>query len=176
MNKDTFEIIKATLPALVMGIMVFVALKLYFNRVIGLFLNNESKRREFEIKKLNNDQFFLNKTQACERFAIYLERINPSSLVKRLQPTSNDVKLYTQMLTQIIDQEFEHNLAQQIYLQDNTYAAIKNAKNATKAMITKLSKDYDSVDNFRKTILINGAENEDETPSIIALKILKTEF
>ena len=176
MNNETFEIIKATLPALIMGGMVFVALKLYFNRVLGLFLNNEAKRREFELRKLNNDQFFLNKTQACERFAIYLERINPSNLIKRVQPTSNDVKSYSQTLIQIIDQEFDHNLAQQIYLQDNTYTAIKKAKNATKSMLAELANEYESIDDFRKAVLISGAEHEDEIPSIIALKILKNEF
>ena len=173
---DLETILIAALPSFIMGGMIFIALKLYFNRVLELFLKNETNRREFELRKQQSDQFILNKTQACERFAIYLERINPSGLVTRIQPNSIDINLYASTLNKIIDQEFEHNIAQQIYLQNNTYSAIKKAKSATKAMILQVAKDSESIDQFRKDLVIQSTEKEEEVPSIIALSILKKEL
>ncbi|APD07997.1 hypothetical protein UJ101_02498 [Flavobacteriaceae bacterium UJ101] len=170
------ELLIAILPSFIMGAMLFIALKLYFNRVLGLFLNNEANRREFELRKQQSNQMVLNKTQACERFAIYLERINPVNLVTRIQPTTSDVQVYSSTLNQIIDQEFEHNIAQQIYLQDHTYTAIKKAKNATKAMILQIAQESQSIEELRKDLIIQSTEKEEEVPSIIAMKILKKEF
>lgn len=169
------ELLIAILPSLIMGGMLFIALKLYFNRVLGLFLNNEANRREFELRKQQNQQTVLNKTQACERFAIYLERINPVHLVTRIQPTSSNIPTYSNTLNQIIDQEFEHNIAQQIYLSDTSYSAIKKAKNATKAMISQLAQESESVEDLRKNLIVQATEKEDEMPSVIAMKILKKE-
>ena len=173
---DLETILIAALPSFIMGGMIFIALKLYFNRVLELFLKNETNRREFELRKQQSDQFILNKTQACERFAIYLERINPSGLVTRIQPNSIDINLYASTLNKIIDQEFEHNIAQQIYLQNNTYSAIKKAKSATKAMILQVAEDSESINQFRKDLVIQSTEKEEEVPSIIALSILKKEL
>ncbi|MFV0237978.1 MAG: hypothetical protein ACK5HU_05545 [Flavobacteriales bacterium] len=170
------ELLIAALPSFVMGAILFIALKLYFNRILSLFLNNEANRREFELRKQQNNQMILNKVQACERFAIYLERISPVSLATRIQPTASDILTYCNTLNQIIDQEFEHNIAQQIYLQDHTYTAIKKAKEATKAIILQIAQEAKSAEELQKDLVIQSSETEQEIPSTIAMKILKKEF
>ncbi len=172
---DVYEIIKLVLPSFVMGAMVFIALKLYFNRVLGLFLNNEANRRAFELRKQQSNHVILNRIQACERFAIYLERIQPVHLITRIQPTTTEASIYAHTLNQIIEQEFEHNIAQQIYLQDATFSAIKKAKNATKAIINQAAEQVNAAEELQKILLL-PTENEDEIPSNIALEILKKEI
>ncbi|MFV0530418.1 MAG: hypothetical protein ACK5MD_03170 [Flavobacteriales bacterium] len=169
-----YELIKITLPSLIMGVMVFIALKLYFNRTLKLFLNNEANRKTFELHKQQSKQLTLNKIQACERFAIYLERINPTQLVLRIKPTTTQVPIYIHTLNQIIEQEFEHNIAQQIYLQDHTYSAIKKAKKATQSMIIHAGEHVESAEELQK-VLMSQADDHD-IPSNIALRILKDEM
>lgn len=176
MNDSLYDFLIAVLPSFVMGSMIFIALKLYFNRVLTLFLKNESNRRTFELRKQQNNQFLQNKIQACERFAIYLERIHLRNLVTRITPTTSDTQTYAHTLQQIIDQEFDHNIAQQIYLQNNTYSAIKKAKEATKALIVQIAKNVQSANELQKNILVWTTEQEDTIPSILAMEVLKKEL
>ncbi len=170
-----YDFLIAVLPSFVMGSMIFIALRLYFNRILGLFLQNESNRREFELRKQQNNQLLQTKTQACERFAIYLERIHPSNLLTRITPSTSNVQAYVHTLQQIIDQEFDHNIAQQIYLQDSTYSAIKKAKGATKALIVKMAEEVESANELQTTVLVWASEHEDTIPSVLAMEVLKRE-
>ncbi len=70
------EILKIMIPA---GA-VFAAA--YF--LVKRFLDNDQKRREHELKKSTLGTITPLKIQAFERIVIYLERINPNSLVIRV--------------------------------------------------------------------------------------------
>ncbi|MPM02505.1 hypothetical protein SDC9_48754 [bioreactor metagenome] len=66
--------------------------------------------------------------QAYERLALFLERINPESIVIRMnQPGMSARELQAQLL-QSIRMEFEHNLSQQVYISNAAWDMIKNAK------------------------------------------------
>ena len=54
------------------------------------------------------------KLQAYERLALFLERISLTNLLTRVPPISTKKEDYQYLLIQTIEQEFEHNMLQQI--------------------------------------------------------------
>lgn len=66
--------------------------------------------------------------QAYERMALFLERISPDSLVLRCWQPGMDLRLLQGVMTKNIRDEWEHNLSQQIYINDATWLLIREAK------------------------------------------------
>ena len=74
-----------------------------------------------------------------------------------------------------IEQEFEHNLSQQIYVSDDCWTMVITAKNTIIQNIRKtaLSTEIANADKLRETILTHLLENESTTN--LALGYLKSE-
>ena len=68
------------------------------------------------------------KVQAYERFLLYLERVQLPQLVKRIYTPGMEKGAFHLQLLQSVREEFEHNLAQQLYVADTTWNAVVNAK------------------------------------------------
>ena len=113
--------------------------------------------------------------QAYERMALFLERISPSKILIRVSPISSNKEDYEALLIQSIEQEFEHNLSQQIYLSDRCWNIITAAKNATIQLIRKagLSEKTDTANKLREVILTEMMERQ--APSDAALSFIKEE-
>lgn len=168
MEIEILQLLFYLLPALVVGIVAFY----FFN----LHTQNEEKRRRFLLHKENQKQAFPVRIQAYERMALFLERISPGNLLTRIKPHGDEKEKYGQLLIQTIEQEFEHNLAQQIYLTDGCWNVIKASKNATVNNIhkTMLRDDIHSSQELRENIL-TSMMNQD-APSTTGLSYLKNEI
>ena len=68
------------------------------------------------------------KVQAYERFLLYLERVQLPQLVKRVYVPGMEKGAFHLQLLQNVREEFEHNLAQQLYVSNSTWNAVSNAK------------------------------------------------
>ena len=68
------------------------------------------------------------KVQAYERFLLYLERVQLPQLVKRVYTPGMEKGTFHLILLQNVREEFEHNLAQQLYVSNSTWNAVVNAK------------------------------------------------
>ncbi|MBR1514696.1 MAG: hypothetical protein IJ622_10460 [Bacteroidales bacterium] len=68
------------------------------------------------------------KVQAYERFLLYLERVQLPQLVKRVYVPGMEKGAFHLQLLQNVREEFEHNLAQQLYVASSTWNAVVNAK------------------------------------------------
>jgi hypothetical protein len=66
--------------------------------------------------------------QAYERMTLFMERINPSQLLVRITPHSEDKNEYQNFVIAQIEQEYEHNMTQQIYISDECWSIIVTAK------------------------------------------------
>ena len=161
------EILAYTLPALITGTVAY-----YF---FDLHTKNEEGRRRFLLNKEAQKDALPLRLQAFERMVLFLERINPTKLLIRLTPFSSDKNDYENYVIAQIEQEFEHNLSQQIYMSDECWTIIVAAKNATIQMIRKanMSERVDSADKLREVILSDLMEKA--TPSSAALSFLKNE-
>ncbi|MFN4763118.1 hypothetical protein ACKGJN_08360 [Gillisia sp. Q332] len=155
------------LPAVIVG-----AISYYFFK---MHVDNEEKLRRFLLRQENQKTALPIKLQAFERMALLLERISPGKLLLRVKPSNYSKEEYEQLLIRNIDQEFEHNLAQQIYLSAECWNVIKTAKNATIGIIRKtgMSEDMDSAEKLREVILTSSMDQT--SPTDAALEFIKKE-
>lgn len=136
---------------------------------------NEDGRRRFLLKKDMQVKSLPLRLQAYERMTLFLERIAPSKLLIRIAPKSSNKESYESLLIQTIEQEFEHNLSQQIYVSDKCWSIINAAKNATIQLIRKASllEKTDTADKLREVVLTEMMERR--SPSDAALSFIKEE-
>lgn len=161
------EILSYTLPSVITGGVAYY----FFVKHVG----HEEKRRHFQLLKENQKQSFPLRLQAYERLVLFLERINPPKLLLREIPKSEDPSIYLQQLINSIEQEFEHNLSQQIYMTDKCWTIILTAKNATLQLLRNktASTTVKTSDNLIESVLKEGLK--DSFPSINAITFIKTE-
>lgn len=155
------------IPAMITGVIAYFFFKEH--------TKNEDGRRRFLLQKDLQVNTMPLRLQAYERMALFLERITPSKLLIRVNPTSSDKETYESLLIQTIDQEFEHNLSQQIYLSDDCWNIITAAKNATIQLIRKASllEKTDTANKLREIVLTEMMEKR--APSDAALSYIKEE-
>ncbi|MAN59640.1 MAG: hypothetical protein CMC08_07375 [Flavobacteriaceae bacterium] len=153
------------LPAIVVGVIAY-----YFFK--GHTANEEGRRR-YLIQKEAQAQVLPTRLQAYERMTLFLERIDPNRLLIRVKPFSDDVEKYEETLIKNIEQEFDHNLTQQIYLTPECWNLINAAKNATMQVVRQTAMKAETADKLREAIL-NHFMGE-VSPSQKALMYVKKE-
>ncbi|MFM9053197.1 MAG: hypothetical protein ACKOKF_12950, partial [Bacteroidota bacterium] len=75
------------------------------------------------------------KLQAYERLILFLERISPNSLLVRVQQGASTSQLLHLELLVTIRTEFEHNLSQQLYVSDEAWTKVCEAKDEIVEMV-----------------------------------------
>ena len=161
------EILAYTIPSLITGGVAYYLFNSYFK-------DQQNTRRWLLQKEAQKDALPL-RLQAYERMSLYLERINPTKLLIRIIPLSNDKNDYENLVISQIEQEFEHNLTQQIYMSDKCWTIILTAKNATIQMI-RMAAQKETVENanqMRELILNDLLEKQ--SPSNAAFAFIKQE-
>jgi hypothetical protein len=168
MNTDKLiELGFYTLPAIVTGVVALYIFK--------TFSKNDEHKRRFMLMRENQKQALPLKLQAYERLSLLLERINPSKLLIRVAPLNDNKHDYQNLLIHHIEQEFEHNLTQQIYVSDECWTMIATSKNSIIQNIRKttLNNEIANADKLREAILTSLFESESATN--LALSYLKSE-
>jgi hypothetical protein len=116
----TADILKITIPALIVFFTAWVLLR-------NMIKNDQDKRRQ-ELILQNSRTVTPIKLQAYERIILFLERISLESLLVRVSsPDMTAVQLHSSLLN-TIRSEFEHNLSQQIYMSQQAWEVVKNAR------------------------------------------------
>ncbi len=90
--------------------------------------NNDSRNHHDDIKTVSYKLIVPLRIQAYERLLLYIERIQFPVLIKRVfipTMTKNDFQF---SLLQNVQDEFEHNLAQRLYVSEETWHLISLAK------------------------------------------------
>jgi hypothetical protein len=110
------------------GLLLMVATLILLLRLMKMKdteLRNSSK---LELKVQATKIILPLKVQAYERFLLYLERVQLPQLVKRIYTPGMEKGAFHLLLLQNVREEFEHNLAQQMYVAGTTWSAVMNAK------------------------------------------------
>lgn len=126
------DILKISLPLAVALGAVFLIIKRYLDSKQNLRLIKENAKQRTNALAL--------RLQACERMVLFCERIAPPTLLLRLRTeamTANDLK---SAMILAIQQEWEHNLTQQIYLSGELWQILDLAKNEVSAFISLAAK------------------------------------
>lgn len=140
------------------GGMMYLLVKRYFD--------NEQKERLLQMKIDERRETLKVVTpirlQAYERMALFLERINPDSLVLRCYQPGMDLKLLQGVMTKNIRDEWEHNLSQQVYLAPGTWARIREAKDEMVNLVNSSAvtlTDTDDPTRLAATIFASAAKH-----------------
>lgn len=160
----------------VSGVLVFIAS--YF--ILNKMLENAERRRYFELKKESIKLLSPIKLTAYERLALLLERLNPESLVVRVQTPGMDAKTLHYALITTIREEFDHNVTQQVYVSNNVWLMVRGAKENLLQFINTVSSqipnDVPAIE-LGKLIIekYNDTDENSATPIEAALEGLKRE-
>lgn len=99
------------------------------------FLRRESDKEvssvQIELKKQRQEFFLPNRVEAYQRALLLMERIHPNSLVMRLHNPGLPTKALQSEFLKAIREEYDHNVAQQLYISPQGWQMIKNSKEET---------------------------------------------
>jgi len=169
MIDEIFEILKYTIPSLVVFVVAFFIMK--------KFLDNEYRKLQYELKKGNMKTVVPIRLQAYERSTMFLERISMDNLIKRITKPNMTSKQLHLALISTIRTEYEHNLSQQIYMSNDGWEAIKKAKEETLKVVhmsmAQIGNKGSAMD--LTTTIFTNMEALRNTPSQIAISTLKKE-
>ena len=146
MGEQILGLMVYCIPALVTGVIAF----LFFRE----HTDNENNRRNFILKESIQKESLPIRLQAYERLTLFLERISPQNLLKRVSPISQEVEDYKSLIIQTVEQEYEHNLSQQIYVSDPCWRIVSAAKNSTiQTIVSFKNKDVSTANDIRPLLL-----------------------
>jgi len=127
------DILKYTVAGLGIVWVAFYLLKPYLDR--------GEKIQLAELRKTIDSQTLPLRLQAYERVVLFIERINPTSLLVRLnKPDYTAAELYMLIVAELRN-EYQHNVTQQIYVSANTWAIVKQLKDETLGLVNNAIKD-----------------------------------
>ena len=114
-------------------------------------------------------------TQAYERLIILVERIDLQKLVVRITPISTLKQDYANFLIQNIEQEYDFNISQQLYVSEEAWALIATAKQTIIQQILKnsLNVEVKDADDLQRKLL---QSKEPNSVTDLAKNRLKQEF
>lgn len=118
-------------PALLVLFGMFAVMKKFLenqNSTIRKFLERDLQLKTVEDKNSRSRESVPLKLQAFERLILYLERIAPNSLLVRVHRGGMAASQLQAELVATIRAEFEHNLSQQIYVSEQAWEEVKDAK------------------------------------------------
>jgi len=146
---------------------------------IKTYLSEKHSFQRIELKRAGLKHTLPLRLQAYERTVLFLERVNPSSMLIRLHtPGMSAREMHSQIISDI-RAEYQHNISQQIYVSDVAWATVKQVKEDTISMINSavngLPENASSVD-LSRAILTHLANLEAENPYDIALRIVKRDM
>lgn len=164
------EILKIVLPAALVVYAMFLAIRTMISKnLVEKQLDIKSKAIEITLPA---------RMQAFERMTLFLERIAPDSLLVRINRNGMSADELHHIVLQEIRNEFNHNVAQQVYLNKELWSMIVTAK---EDLLTRINATYQemepeasSIDYAKKLIASHSAS---EVNSIeLALTSLKDEL
>lgn len=131
--ETALEILKYILPALVVFATVYFMMKRYLD------MQYSTQLLKFKQDQLKNTLPV--KLQAYERMAMFCERISLDNLSYRLSSQNLDVKSMSNAMLIAIQQEYEHNMSQQVYISEKLWEIITLAKDQMQNIISTATSD-----------------------------------
>jgi hypothetical protein len=99
--------------------------------LIKPYLDKNERLQILELKKAADNQTLPLRLQAYERVVLFIERINPSSLLTRLNGTAYSAAELHHMAVQEVSTEYQHNITQQVYVSSRAWAVVRRLKDDT---------------------------------------------
>ena len=155
---------------------LYIALLLTVFTFLFLFIKNKNHlNSSYNTTKISQYELEL-KLRAYERLILFLDRIEPTGMINRLELHQMDVQTTASQLIKNIIVEYEYNVSQQIYVSDSLWDLIELLKNKT---INHISDTVQSLNKTASTQLLMKALNNSSQNKLLimqAKKMLKKEM
>jgi hypothetical protein len=162
------------LAALAVGLVLTLAFGVMLSSVAEKFL----EKQRIDARSKNVEITLPLRLQAYERMCLFLERITPNNLLLRVAPSAMSALELQQIILHEIREEYNHNVAQQLYISTHAWEQIVNAMNETVAIVNQaaaeVSGEAPAADLAKK--VFSHVIEKDIQPSTHALKVLKEEI
>lgn len=144
---------------------------------------NEEKKRQYELKRESQKTISPIRMRAYERLTLLLERTKPEHMLMELRQkepaalTEWTIGQLQQYLLQTIRAEFDHNQSQQVYVSDEVWDLIINARDQTAAFVISMAAQLpkNATTQTYATTLMTAFNSNGVTPTDKALEELKNE-
>jgi hypothetical protein len=146
--------------------------------IVRSFIHKEIELRRLEVRSRSIETVLPNRLQAYERITLFLERISPQNLLVRLNTPGLAAREFHQLLLAEIRNEYNHNVSQQVYMSENVWSTVKNAKEDLIVSINdaagEMAAESTSLDLSKK--IFEKSVNKSVDPIAHALSELKKEI
>lgn len=96
--------------------------------MVRLFIQREIELKKLEVRSRSIETILPARLQAYERMTLFLERISPQNLLIRLNNPGYTARDFQKILLDEIRSEYNHNVSQQVYMSEEVWNQVKNAK------------------------------------------------
>lgn len=117
MDSIILEIVKIAFPAMVVAVTVYVLLR--------EMLTQQRRLQQIDYQQQNQKGALPVRLQAYERLSLFCERISIPNLLMRVRRDEMNAATLNISLMLAIQQEYEHNVTQQVYVSDQLWAIIQ---------------------------------------------------
>jgi hypothetical protein len=146
--------------------------------LVRAFIQKEIELKKLDVRGRSLETILPVRLQAYERITLFLERMAPQNLLVRLNTSSMPAREFHQLLLSEIRNEYNHNVSQQVYMSEEVWNMVKNAKEDLIVTIndaaTEMGMDSTSLDLAKK--IFERSVNKPLDPLGHALTELKKEI
>ncbi|MBN8676744.1 MAG: hypothetical protein J0M29_00885 [Chitinophagales bacterium] len=163
------ELLKLTIPAVVVGATAYFLLKMLLDerqRMDLALLRNEAQKVTLPLR-----------LSAYERLMLLCDRADIANTLLRVRMPGMKVRELRGVLLMAINQEFEHNVSQQLYVSDTLWQIVRMAKNNTLGMVTMTGQELDPESDADELVaaLLKAVDEQQITPLQTAIMAVRTE-
>ncbi len=163
------ELLILVVPSLLIFLTVYFLFKKFFDAQLKLKMIEGKQEHKADTIHL--------KIQAYERLLLFCERIQIPTLLLRAIKSETKAKAAASTVVLMIQQEYEHNVTQQLYVSDQLWEIIQLAKNQMIEIVSQVSGTLpdDASANTLREALIDYYNREERTPIETAKIAIKRE-
>jgi len=129
------EIVKITVPALIVFFTVYYLFRQY--------LEGQQRMKAMELQQEQRGVTLPMRLQAYERLSLYCDRMLMPNLLLRVKKPDMAASELRVALLLAIQQEFEHNITQQVYVSDQLWQIIRLARDDSMDLISQAAEEVE---------------------------------
>ena len=145
---------------LIIGLMGLIFFKMYLKSK-----NGSDIKSQFIDRKKNALPI---KLQAYERMVLFCDRINPLKLVVRVSPIDSSSNDYLVLLLKSIEQEFEYNSTQQLYVSNKCWDVVIASKTSVINTLKQIAVNSNNAQELREKLILEYQHKTPPTDTAIA--------
>jgi hypothetical protein len=105
--------------------------------IVRSFIQREIELKKLDVRGRSIETILPARLQAYERMILFLERISPQNLLIRLNNPGFSARDFQKILLDEVRNEYNHNVSQQVYMSEEVWSQVKNAKEDLIIMINE---------------------------------------